>query len=271
MVQELQVTERTSTNQSVERALAVLKAFASDGGPLRASDISKACDLGPSTTSRLLATLAEAAFIERDDAGTYRLGPVPITLAGAALNQSELCRQARPIAYEVSCETGLGVNLAELRDSQVFYLLHFDGRLAPRSYTLIGRHNPLHATGLGKCLVSDLQASDLAQLLEGSLQPYTPYTITDLAAFGEELARVRLRGFATEKEELAFGRGCVAAPIRGRNGSVVAAISISGPLSVISFDERGDELGRMVIEAADRIGTAIGASHVRPMADGVGT
>jgi DNA-binding IclR family transcriptional regulator len=250
---------------SVQRALGVLALFAEHGPVLRVGEVAKLCGLGASTASRLLTTLVDADLLERDAGGSYQLGPAVITLAGVALNRSQLYREARVVAYEISADTGLGVNVAELRGGKVFYLLHFDGRLAPRSYTLMGRHNPLHATGLGKCLLADLSAAERAGLLgSGPFDSYTAHTLTDPASLDEHLRLVGERGYATEREELALSRACVAAPIRGRGGAVVAAISISGPLSALRLEEREAELSSMVIEAADRIGTAIGAVHAGP-------
>lgn len=253
------------TNLSVQRALGVLTLFAEHGPVLRVSEVVKLCGLGASTASRLLATLVDANLLERDAAGSFQLGPAVITLAGVALNRSQLYREARTVAYEISADTGLGVNVAELRDGKVFYLLHFDGRLAPRSYTLMGRHNPLHATGMGKCLLADLSPADRTRLIgPGPFDSYTAHTLTDPTSLDEQLRQVRARGYATELEELALSRACVAAPVRGHGSAVVAAISISGPLSALRLEDREAELARMVIEAADRIGTAIGAMHASP-------
>jgi len=253
------------TNLSVQRALGVLTVFAEHGPVLRVSDVVKLCGLGASTASRLLATLVDANLLERDASGSFQLGPAVITLAGVALNRSQLYREARTVAYEISADTGLGVNVAELRDGRVFYLLHFDGRLAPRSYTLMGRHNPLHATGMGKCLLADLSPADRTRLLgPGPFDSYTAHTLADPDDLDKQLRQVLARGYATELEELALSRACVAAPIRGHGSAVVAAISISGPLSALRLENREGELARIVIEAADRIGTAIGAVHASP-------
>jgi DNA-binding IclR family transcriptional regulator len=250
------------TNTSVQRALGVLALFAEHGPVLRVGEVAKLCGLGASTASRLLAVLVDSNLLERDAGGSYQLGPAVITLAGVALNRSQLYREARAVAYEISSDTGLGANVAELRDGRVFYLLHFDGRLAPRSYTLMGRHNPLHATGLGKCLVADMSPVQRAELLgPGPFESYTAHTLTDAETLSEQLRLVGERGYATECEELALSRACVAAPIRGRGNAVVAAISISGPLSALRLEDREAELARMAIEAADRIGTALGAVH----------
>jgi DNA-binding IclR family transcriptional regulator len=170
------------------------------------------------------------------------------------------------VAYDISCRTGLGTNVAERRGGVLFYILHYDGQLAPRSYTLIGKANPLHATALGKCLLSELSTADQSELFAAApLLAYTPNTIVERAVLSRELAVVRERGYAIEREELGFGRACLAAPIRGRGGAVVAAFSVSGPLSALALDEREPELVRIAVEAADRISIAIGAPHARPI------
>src|ERR1700678_1248543 len=129
----------SGTNLSVQRAIGVLTLFAENGPVLRVGEVARLCGLGASTASRLLATLVDSDLLERDATGAYQLGSAVITLAGVALNRSSLYREARTVAYEISTDTGLGVNVAELRDGRVFFLLHFDGRLAPRSYTLMGQ------------------------------------------------------------------------------------------------------------------------------------
>jgi DNA-binding IclR family transcriptional regulator len=73
-----------------------------------------------------------------------------------------------------------------------------------------------------------------------------------------ELDDARARGYAMEVEELALGRACVAAPIRDREGAVVAAISVSGSLSALDLGNRRDELAQVVIETADTVSTALG-------------
>lgn len=251
--------------QSVERALGLLKAFSEERPELRVSELARQSGLGQSTVSRLLATLETLGYVERDDrSGLYSLGHDIVTLAGVALNQSPVHREARQIAQNLACSLGLGANVAKRRGAEIFYLLDFEGQLAPRSFTLIGRGNPLHATGLGKSLISEMPAEEVETLLsEDGLHAYTPHTITEHTALHEALVEVRSRGYAKEVEELAFGRGCVAAPIRGRTGEVIAAISISGPLSALDLKNRETELANAVVEAADQI--SIGLGYVTAM------
>ncbi|GAA2803263.1 IclR family transcriptional regulator [Nonomuraea dietziae] len=252
--------------QSVERALSLLQAFTAESPERRISELAQLSGLGQSTVSRLVGTLEALGFVTHDErSGLYRLGPTVVGLAGVALNQSPVHRQARSLAQELAGELGLGANVAERHGDALFYLCHFEGRLAPRAYTMIGSKGPLHATAMGKALLSDLGTDDIEALIGAAYPAYTPRTIRDLQALTAELDEVRTRGYATEVEELAFGRACLAAPLRDRSGRVVAALSVSGPLSAVDLPNRQDELALKVIERADQISTGLGYSAVSPM------
>lgn len=247
----------TGTNQSVERAAAVLTTFL-DGHTMRVSDVASRTGLGQSTASRLLSTLESMEFVERDEVSSlYRLGPALITLGGAALNQHPVHRAARQPAQNVVAALGLAANVATRQENTLFYLCSFEGPRAPKTYALTGRRNPLHATGLGKCLVSDLSPEERRSVLH-TLSPYTAHTITDHEDLDRAIDHVMAHGYATETEELALGRACVAAPIYDHSGRVVAALSVSGPLSVINLADQEAELARHVIEAADQISIGLG-------------
>lgn len=251
----------TGTNQSVERAAQLLRALADAGEvKLRASDLATETGLGLSTVTRSLATLEALDLVERDPVTSlYRLGPLALRLGGAAANQSPVHREARQVAQNLAARLGLGVNVARRHHRRLVYLVNAEGQHAPRSFTLLGQTNPLHATGLGKCLLLALTPAQRHELFpEGELTAFTARTLTTHEALEADLAKVLCRGYATEIEELALGRACVAAPIRDRDGEVVAAVSVSGSLSALDLSNRTEQLGQIVIETADTISTALG-------------
>lgn len=253
----------SGSNQSVERALSVLRVFTGGRAELRVSDVASAAGLTLSTASRQLATLETAGFVDRDPvSGLYRLGLDMVSLGSAVLNSHPVHREARQTAQNLAAEVGLGVNVGVRRGDGLFYLLNFEGKAAPRSFVLSGQRNPLHATGLGKALLSGLGPAERRTLLP-QLQSFTPHTITTHELLDEALERTAALGYATEVQELALGRACVAAPIRGRGGAVVAALSVSGPLSAIDLPSNEARLVRAVIEAADSI--SIGLGYVGPV------
>jgi DNA-binding IclR family transcriptional regulator len=250
----------TALTQTVERALSILTCFTDARPRLRVSDLVKQLDLSQSTVSRLLATLESLGFVERDpQTGLYGLGLELVTLAGVALNQIEVRRQAMAELSAVATDLGLAANLAILRDDEIFYLATVEGPKAPKYYTMIGKRNQLHCTGMGKVLLAHLAEPVREAVLARLPYPvFTPHTPDSAGALRPMLQRVIERGYAVEREELAFGRACVAAGIRDATGAVVAATSISGPLSAIDLEHREAQLAARVIEMADHISHSLG-------------
>lgn len=253
--------------QSVERALCLLTCFTDAQPKLRVADLVRQLEMSQSTVSRLLGTLETLGFVERDArTGLYQLGLELVTLGGVALNQSEVRRQATAELSAVAAELGLAANLGILRDDAVFYLASSEGPKAVRQYTLIGKRNPLHCTALGKVLVAHLSETERQGLLARlTYRRLTPYSVQSAEELQPMLAAVHVRGYAVEREELAFGRGCIAAAVRDAAGAVIAATSITGPISVLDLDRREAALGARVLEMADRISHNLGYVTISPV------
>ncbi|GAA1488165.1 IclR family transcriptional regulator [Brachybacterium sacelli] len=246
----------TPSNQSIERAVAVLQAIGTaDAESVRASDIARIIDLGASTTGRILATLENLGYVRRGPQG-YRIGTAALLLASQGLNHDPVHRESRARAQELAQRIGLTSNVGVRDEGRAIYLCHFEGARASKSHTMIGMDQPLHASALGKCLLLDLSEQERISLL-GDLPKYTERTITDHADLGADLDVARRRGWAMEDQEVALGRFCAAAPIRDARGRIVAALSISGRIS----DLRSLDLPMVtedVIEVADRISVGLG-------------
>jgi DNA-binding IclR family transcriptional regulator len=253
------VREPATGTQSVERALSLLTAFTDESPEMRISELVLATGLGQSTVSRLVSTLTSLGYLRQDERRSlYGLGTEPLRLANLALNSSNVHQRSRQIAQLLACETGLGVNVAERHGDQLVYLCNFEGAAVARSATLVGRSAPLHATALGKVLLAALSDIDVDALVGKRLKKFTTHTITDTSSLISHVAQVRDSGYALEIEEAAPGRACVAAPIRGRSGAVVAAISISGPISAMRLPEREAELSATVLHTAGDISGDLG-------------
>ncbi|MFH8530101.1 IclR family transcriptional regulator [Streptomyces tendae] len=256
-------TTDTATNQSVERAVSVLRALDSGRAELRVSDIADLTGLGPSTASRLLSTLERLDMVERDPVSNlYRLSLGTLSLGATAVNRHPVHRAARTVVQELAARTGLGANVAVRRGHVLMFLCNFEGPRAPRSYTQAGHTMPLHATGIGKCLLSGLAPEERRRLLPEPLEAHTEFTLTRHEQLDEEIARVHRTGYAVEAEERALGRVSLAAPVRDASGDIVAAVSLWGAASVLGTrvdGEAPDPLVREVVEAADAVSQALGA------------
>jgi DNA-binding IclR family transcriptional regulator len=238
--------------QSVQRAVALLEAIASDSEPRKAAELAVRCGLNRSTAWRILATLEDLGLVGRDpQTQRYAIGPAAARLAAAGGDSLPLL--ARPHLAELSRSTGETVSLAVPRRLQLVYV---DQVQAPHVMAAdwLGRAVPLHATSTGKALLAFLPANELQAALAQSLQPFTDRTITDPAELSAELDRTRRRGYAVSRGELETALWGASAPVRDREQRAIAVVSVWGAESRLKAKGRLDELGRAAAATADAIG-----------------
>ena len=234
--------------QSLSRGLEALTYMSAQPGPVRLTDVAEALGVDKSNAAHLLKTLVAMGYAVQDDSRRYRPSE---KLAGRARTEHTLeeivaVKEAWRGALEaLVAETGECAHLAVLVGPRVWYIDKVDSPLPLKVDHPIGALSPLHCTALGKAFLSFGQA----QLPE--LQPaYTPHTLTSRRALTEELERTRARGYSIDDEEFAPGIRCVARPIYDADGTMIAAIGVSGP-SVRVTDARLHELGRIVAAAGE--------------------
>jgi IclR family acetate operon transcriptional repressor len=130
---------------------------------------------------------------------------------------------------EISGETA---NLAVMEGYQAVYVAQAQPVRIVRMFTELGNRVPLHCTGCGKVLLAYQPDSVItAVIAEMGLPSYTDKTITDPGQFQQELELIRQQGYAVDNGEQEEGVRCLAVPVYGPKGRVVAAVSISGPSS----------------------------------------
>lgn len=253
------VAPRGGTVQSVVRSLDLLEAVAgsAESGLV---ELANRTDLRPSTAHRLLATLVERGYVvQNPQTNRYRLGHRIIALAGVIEDRiARLRASAHPRIKAIRDQYDETTNLVVLDRFSVVYVDQFESSRAVRMFTRIGSRVPAHATGSGKALLAFQPPAMLEELFAREpLRQLTPHTVTSGDALRAELARVRERGYALDREEYEEGVACVAAPIFDHTGDVQAAVSISGPVDRINrFDLRdvGEELARLMLETSRELG-----------------
>lgn len=222
---------RPPTLSSVANALRVLKSFSSARRDWGVSDLSRHLDLGKSTVHRLLTTLVEERMLEQDlHTGRYRLGLAVFDLAAAVPTQLDLHEAVLSPMTDLRNISGETVQVAVLDGREVVYVERLDSPHTMRMFLEIGRRNHAHSTATGKCLLAFLPKAQLDRLLNGwALPAVTPHTITDHHRLRQELEITRYRGYAENRHETDMGAVSMAAPIRGANAEVIAALSVAGP------------------------------------------
>jgi len=245
-------------SQSLERGLAILRAFGTARPLLGISELARQIDLTRSTTHRYVATLARLGYLQQDDTTRkYRLGPRVLDLGFAAINSMELRQVALPHLERLSEETGHTVNMAILDGGDILYVERCRAiQRGQREIDLdlhVGSRLPAYCTSMGKVLLAGLSGDELDDALGGTpLERCGPNTLTTRAALIAELKRVREQGFAVNNEELAHGLRSIAAPVRGSAGAVVAAVNVAAHRSSGSMQE-------LVTRLSPALRTAVGA------------
>lgn len=243
--------------QSVDRALTILEILARrrDAG---VTDIGKELGVHKSTAFRLLAVLESRGFVEQsEDRGTYRLGFGIVRLAGTITAQLDLTRQSQPACERLAADLGETVNIAILDGDRAVNITQVRGAAAIASHNWVGQQTPLHATSSGKVLLAYAPAGVRASVLAAPLERFTPATITDAAALKDALDEATVAGWASTEEEYEVGLNAVAAPVRGADGSVIAALSVSGPayrLLPVSFPEVAERVQAAADDVSARMG-----------------
>jgi DNA-binding IclR family transcriptional regulator len=239
-------TANTGT-QAIDRAAALVATVVRADEPISFGDLQDESGLPKSTTSRLLTALERTELIERNDAGSYVAGPLFWLYATRHDPWDELVRLARPTLETVGDETRETVHLSVARGDRVVQVAQVDSTylLGSRDWTQVDV--PEHCSALGKVLL----AYGVLDLPTGTLARLTPRTVTDRAALRRELEQVVRRGYTSTVDELEIGLTGVAAPVRGVEGDVVAALGISGPSQRLV--DRRDEVGRLLNDRAEQL------------------
>jgi len=246
-----------SSVRSVDRAISVLEILARHGD-VRVTDLATELGVHKSTAFRLLAVLEDRGLVEQDrDRGRYRLGFGLVRLAGAVTARMDLTRYGRPVCERLAKELGETVNIAVRQGRYAVNLDQVQGAAAISAHNWVGQLTPLHATSSGKVLLAALSRAERTEVLAGGLERFTRATITAPTRLERELGRALESGYATTVEEYETGLNAMAAPVRDASGSVVAAVSASGPAYRLT-PLRMAQLAPVLVTGADEISHALG-------------
>jgi len=221
---------RPATVKSLTKGLRALDMLLQEGD-VGTTDLARRLAIDKGGASRILKTLVEDGFALQGAGRRYQLSQklrpaarMPQPPPGVSIRE-----RARPLLERLNQLTQESSTLAVRADDQVLYLDKVDTELMLRVSRPIGTLAPLHCTALGKIFLAFSDAAPPVKLVG-----YTDRTPVTESALQATLRQIVERGYAIDDEELALGIRCVAAPLRGRGGHLVAAIGVSGPTVRIS-------------------------------------
>ena len=216
---------------SLARGLEVLNAFTPQRQRLTISQLSQKTQISRAAVRRCLYTLAALGMVHSPDGRSYELLPRVLAVGHAYLAGTPLAKVAQTaldtLGESCSAATLDGDNVLYIARAAVNNLLSVDiGR---------GSRLPAWATSMGRVLLSALPEEQLEVTLSRAvLMRYTPHTVCDLPGLREEIAKVRMQGYALADRQIEVGLCSLAVPLLSRGGQVVAALNVGVPAAAMS-------------------------------------
>jgi len=243
-----------TTIQVIDRMSSLLDAVARYPEPVSLKILAAETGLHSSTAFRILNSMLENGFAERDATGKYQLGRKLLRLGSRVHAQSDLRKIAQPIMAHLRDELGETINLTLREGDEVVYIEKATPNRMMHVQQLIGSRAPLHVTAVGKLMLAkDSKEECEAYAARTNLPAYTRNTINDLPRLNKEAEQLRAQGYAFDDEEAEIGVGCIGALIYDASGNIVAGLSVSAPI-----ERRQSEWIDNLLQAARQISEELG-------------
>jgi IclR family acetate operon transcriptional repressor len=214
----------------LHKALDVLELLAL-GEALTAVELARRAGISKAAAYRILGTLERRGYVRRDERDRrFAVGTDLLALARGILSSADLVVAARRALRDLRDEFGETVNLGAASRDRLVYLEVLESERGLRTTVDVGSFDHLHATALGRAILSALPREEARTLLAGIERvPVTERTRVGLDDLMAELEQARARGYSLDDEENELGARCVGVPVRDEQGRPIAALSISGP------------------------------------------
>lgn len=241
--------------KTVNTSLRVIEALVElDGAGV--TEIADHLDLSKAAVHSHLSTLRENRFVVKRDAD-YELGLRFVTVGEYVKQHNRLYNAGKGPVDELAEETGEYAHLMAEEHGRGIHLYKAKAdRAVAKDYHQLNLERPdyLHYSSIGKAILAYLPDERVRAIYdEYGLPQRTERTITDFQALQAELREVREQGYAVNDEEEIVGLRAVGAPIRKSDGSVLGAISVSGPLSRMKGETFESTIPEQVMQAANII------------------
>ncbi|HWC82058.1 MAG TPA: IclR family transcriptional regulator [Pseudonocardiaceae bacterium] len=234
----------------LDRAAAILGAFDAAHRELTLAALVARGGLPRSTTHRTADRMIRLGWLDKP-ADRYRIGNRLFEISSLAPIRHELREAVLPFLQDLHNATRTTVQLGVLAGPQILVVEKVTGHLPMPMLSQTGGTIPAYCSGLGRAILAYSDTATIDAVLAAGLPARTPRTLTSAMAVVRELTAIPAQGWAVDREEGNIGVSCVAAPIFGPLGDVVAALSVTGPSKLVRADRIGPAV-RLAAAAASR-------------------
>lgn len=251
----MQENSRKDFVEALARGLEVIRSFDRLHVQQTISQISERTLLARPTVLRLLITLDELGYVRCQD-NRYSLTPKVVDLGMAYVSSLGLYGAAKPHMENLSKEVDQTVSLAELDGSDIVYTGRVEVPKIVSVGVTVGSRLPSSSTALGRVLLAEIPDTELHDVLNTpSLSMYVPRKRLTADQIRPRLQTVREQGWAESDEDLQYGVQAIAAPLRGEDGRVIAAIGLATHTSEIDKEIVRERYLPLLLETARSIET----------------
>jgi IclR family pca regulon transcriptional regulator len=246
---------------SLARGLAVIEAFHNRRGGMTLAECARATKLDRAVARRMLHTLQALGYVTCNGR-LFALAPRVLSLAAAFLSSSTLSGRIRPLLEEASATLGESCSAAVLERDDILYIARAAAPAGPLRILSMdlgpGTRLPAHVTSMGRILLGALPPIAFEDYLarlppEGVGEPPAPSAASLRAA----VIRAQEQGHAMVDGELTPGLRCVAVPVFGAGGELVAAIAASAYAARADAGEMEARFVPILRDIANRAGVAL--------------
>lgn len=258
--------ERNYEVLSVSKAIRLLRAFhEADANELSLAELSRLTGEHKTVVYRLAMTLCDHGCLERNPVTKrFAIGRLIFVLSNYYKRVRMLRQHALPVLRSITQEYGHSGYLVVLDGYECMAVAALEGWQHVKVAVRTGERRPAYATAFGKAILSTFSDEELADYMDHvELVPVTEKTIVDREALLADIRFTRERGYAFSLEEMSVGVTAVGAPILGRDGKAVAAMSVAFPTHLVPPEEL-QPLAEVVRNEAARVSRSLEAEPVEP-------
>jgi DNA-binding IclR family transcriptional regulator len=250
----LSPAERDAGIGGLDRAAAILGAFDAAHRELTLAALVARSGMPRSTTHRIADRMIRLGWLDKPK-DRYRIGNRLFEISSLAPIRHQLREAALPFLQDLHSAAKTTVQLGVLEGTQILVVERISGHRPMPMLIQAGGRIPAYCSALGRAILAYSEPATIEAVLEAGLPARTPRTLTTSVAVLRELTAVPERGWAIDREEGNIGITCVAAPIFGPLNEVAAALSVTGPSSLVRAERIGPAV-RMAAAAASRAYTS---------------
>jgi len=245
--------------RSCIRTLRILEVLSS-GKELGVTEIGKYAGLHKSTAYRFLDTLEHEGYVTQNpETEKYKLSYKILSLGFNLIGKMDVRNAARPYMEKLARLTGETIYLTIVDSGQIIYIdkVNFTENL--QTFHKVGDKNYVHCTASGKAQIAFFPESEIYNIIQmWGLPKQTNNTITNVDVLKEQLEEIRSRGYAIDDRESEEDVRCVASPVFDYTGNVVAALSISGPITRMTLEKLENDYSHLIVKATADVSKELG-------------